>query len=146
MNKIKFSIALMLCSFGFGFSGFAETAMSPVAKKVMQGYLEVVKKSNSGFSGFDAKKGEKIYYAEREHNKTGETRSCASCHGDDPGSIGQHVTSGKTIEALTPAANAERLTEAKKIEKWFRRNCKWTLERTCTTEEKGHFLKYLYSF
>ena len=127
-------------------TGFAETTPSPVAEKLMKKYLAEVKQEKPGFAGFDAGKGEKIYFSERDHSENGESRSCALCHGDDPGSIGQHVTSGKTIEPLTPAANAERLTDVKKIEKWFRRNCKWTLERTCTTEEKGHFIKFLYSF
>jgi len=132
--------------FGFSLTAQAQTPLSPAAKHVLQAYLEIVQQEKPDFPGFEAKLGEKFYFAEREHSKKEDTRSCALCHGDDPASIGQHVTSGKTIEPLAPSANSERLTDAKKIEKWFRRNCKWTIERTCSTEEKGHFLKFLYSF
>ena len=130
----------------FAFTAQAQTVVSPAAKQVLQAYLEIVQQEKPDFLGFEAKLGEKFYFTESEHSKKEETRSCALCHGDDPASIGQHVTSGKTIEPIAPSANPERLTAAKKIEKWFRRNCKWTIERPCSVEEKGHFLKFLYSF
>ena len=31
-------------------------------------------------------------------------------------------------------------TDPEHIEKWFTRNCKWTLGRECTPQEKGDFL------
>ncbi|MEA3244387.1 MAG: DUF1924 domain-containing protein, partial [Pseudomonadota bacterium] len=33
--------------------------------------------------------------------------------------------------------------DGKKIEKWFKRNCKWTLGRECTAQEKADFLAYI---
>ncbi|TBR21868.1 MAG: DUF1924 domain-containing protein, partial [Candidatus Nitrosotenuis sp.] len=33
--------------------------------------------------------------------------------------------------------------DPKFVEKWFKRNCKETLERECTPQEKGDFLAYL---
>jgi len=35
--------------------------------------------------------------------------------------------------------------DAAKTEKWFLRNCKWTMGRTCTAQEKGDFLAYFQS-
>ncbi|MBC8258693.1 MAG: DUF1924 domain-containing protein [SAR324 cluster bacterium] len=139
-------ILVLMLSLSFGFRAQGQTPVSSAAKQVLESYLEIVRQEKPEFSGFDAKSGERFYFAEREHSRKGDSRSCALCHGDDPKSIGQHFTSGKMIKPLAPAANIERLTEVKKIDKWFRRNCKWTLERVCSTEEKGHFLTFLYSF
>ncbi len=56
---------------------------------------------------------------------------------------GKHVKTNKEIKPMTPSANPKRLTDAKKIEKWFKRNCKWTLGRVCTAREKADFLAYI---
>jgi len=50
------------------------------------------------------------------------------------------------IVSLSPMAlsvNPERFTDAKKIEKWFHRNCTWVLGRVCTAQEKSNILSYL---
>jgi hypothetical protein len=73
------------------------------------------------------------------------TRSCASCHTDDLHATGKHVRTNKPIEPLAPSVNRERLTDAAKIEKWFKRNCKWTLGRECSPQEKSDFLSYISS-
>jgi len=70
-------------------------------------------------------------------------RSCQTCHGVDLTQKGEHIRTGKIIEPMALSINPERYTEAKKIKKWFRRNCKWVLGRTCTAQEKGDFLTYL---
>lgn len=70
-------------------------------------------------------------------------RSCSSCHGSDLTQAGKHVKTGKTIKAMDPSVNTARLTEKRKIEKWFKRNCKWTFDRECTVQEKADFLYYL---
>ncbi|MCF6229392.1 MAG: DUF1924 domain-containing protein [Gammaproteobacteria bacterium] len=75
--------------------------------------------------------------------KTGQKRSCASCHGDDLSQAGKHIKTGKVIEAMAPSVNAERLTQRKKINKWFKRNCKWTVGRECTAQEKADILVFL---
>jgi len=41
--------------------------------------------------------------------------------------------------------NNKRLTKIKTIKKWLKRNCKWTLGRKCTAEEKGHLLTFIQS-
>ncbi len=73
----------------------------------------------------------------------GAPRSCATCHGADPRSVGRHATTGKIIEPLAPAVSPGRLSDPEHVEKWFRRNCEWTWGRACTPQEKGDFLAYL---
>ena len=43
----------------------------------------------------------------------------------------------------TCSAAKKRFKKLKKVEKWFKRNCKWTFGRTCTEQEKGDMLAYL---
>ena len=86
-----------------------------------------------------ATRGEAFYKA-----KTGKV-SCASCHGDSPKAHGTHATTSKDILPLAPVANAERFTDAAKVEKWFKRNCNDVLKRACTANEKGDFIAYLVS-
>ncbi len=72
-----------------------------------------------------------------------EPRRCASCHTADPGKPGKHLRTGKPIEPLAPSVNAQRLSDVHEIEKWLKRNCEWTVGRTCTVQEKGDVLTYL---
>ena len=50
---------------------------------------------------------------------------------------------GKVIDPMAPSVNSKRLTDAKKINKWLLRNCKWTFGRECTAQEKGNVLLWL---
>ncbi|MCE9633679.1 MAG: DUF1924 domain-containing protein, partial [Methylophilales bacterium] len=47
------------------------------------------------------------------------------------------------IEPMAPIMNPQRFTDQAKVEKWFGRNCKDVLERTCTAQEKGDYIQYL---
>ena len=85
----------------------------------------------------DTDRGRKLWYA-----AAGE-RSCTSCHGETPVVDGQHVKTGKAIEPMAPSVNPERYQSAKKIEKWFLRNCKWTFGRECSMQEKADILTWL---
>ena len=49
------------------------------------------------------------------------------------------------MNTMAPAANPQRFTDAAKVEKWFRRNCKDVLGRACSAQEKGDVLAYLMS-
>ena len=73
----------------------------------------------------------------------GKEWSCASCHGTTPTQTGKHASTGKPINALAPAFNAERFTDAAKTEKWFRRNCNDVVGRECTDAEKADVLGWL---
>jgi len=73
----------------------------------------------------------------------GASRRCSDCHGSDLRQPGRHAKTGKAIEPLAPSVSAESLTDPAKIEKWFRRNCSWTLGRECTPQEKADLLSYI---
>jgi len=75
--------------------------------------------------------------------KQGGEWSCASCHTDKPTQAGRHAKTDKPIAALAPTANAERFTDAAKVDKWFRRNCNDTLNRACSPQEKADVLAWL---
>jgi len=74
-----------------------------------------------------------------------EERSCTSCHSNSTTTNGSHVRTNKLIKPIAPSANPERLTDRKKINKWLLRNCKWTLGRECSAQEKGDVLLWLSS-
>lgn len=92
------------------------------------------------FAGFSAARGAE-WFARRH----GSDWSCATCHTERPLASGRHATTGRSIAPLAPAANPERLTDAAKVEKWFRRNCNDVLGRACTPVEKGDVIAWLTS-
>ena len=71
--------------------------------------------------------------------------SCASCHGERPVSPGRHAGTGKTIDPLAPAFNPEAFSDAARVDKWFRRNCRDVARRECSAAEKADVLAYLIS-
>lgn len=72
--------------------------------------------------------------------------SCASCHTTMPTVASKHADTGKRIAPLAPAFNAERFTNARKSDKWFRRNCNDVLGRECSAGEKADVLAWLLTF
>ncbi len=70
-------------------------------------------------------------------------RDCSQCHGQDLRRPGRHQRTRKPIEPMAPSVNPKRLTDLKQVEKWFRRNCKWTWGRECTAREKADILQWL---
>jgi hypothetical protein len=72
-------------------------------------------------------------------------RSCATCHHADLTQPGKQANTGKPIEPMAVSVNPQRLTDPAKVEKWFGRNCRWTLGRDCTDTEKADFLAYIRS-
>lgn len=71
--------------------------------------------------------------------------SCSTCHTADPRGEGRHASTGRTISPLAPAANPLRLTDGRKVEKWFTRNCRDVVSRECTAGEKADVLAWLAS-
>jgi hypothetical protein len=71
--------------------------------------------------------------------------SCSTCHGAVPTQAGRHASTAKPIDAMAPAFNAQRFTDAAKSEKWFRRNCNDVIGRECTPGEKADVLAWLLS-
>lgn len=105
-----------------------------VVDDLLKGYQK------NGAAAFSAKEAEAMWTKPHLDTKTGETRRCSTCHTEDLRKRGKHATTGKSIDPLAPSVNPERLTDPEKIEKWLGRNCKWTLGRECTPQEKGNFL------
>ena len=90
-----------------------------------------------GASIADPDRGEQLW-----RSKPGE-RSCTSCHGASPAQAGKHQKTGKAIQPMAVSVNPDRYKDAKKIKKWFLRNCKWTFARECSAQEKTDILSWL---
>ncbi len=134
MSKMKSVLALgaaLSLMLGLG-SG---AAAADVVDQALEGYRQ------AGAGEFSAERGAAMWRQESMH--AGTARSCTSCHGADLTQPGKHARTGKPIDPMAPSVNAQRLTDLKEIEKWFRRNCRWTLDRECTPQEKGDFLTFL---
>lgn len=96
-----------------------------------------------GAGNFSATAGETLWNKEFVNAKKGDKRSCITCHTADLKQQGKHKRTGKIIKPMAPTVNPKRLTKVKKIKKWFLRNCKWTLGRECTAQEKGDVLAFI---
>jgi hypothetical protein len=120
---------------GIVFAGMAQGA----TPDLLRGYAD------AGAGSFSPEAGRSAWIREYPAPGGGAARSCASCHGADPGRSGRHIETGKPIEPMARSANPARLTDPGTVEKWFRRNCRWTLGRECTPQEKGNFVQYLSS-
>ena len=96
-----------------------------------------------GAGEFNADAGKVLWDKSYPDARGGEARQCASCHSADLRQPGKHDQTGKRIEPMAPSVNAKRLTDVKFMEKWFLRNCKGTLGRECTPQEKGNVLVFL---
>ncbi|WP_455222590.1 DUF1924 domain-containing protein [Kaarinaea lacus] len=101
------------------------------------------KYQQSGAQQPDPQKAKTMWTQKYPDDNGKNTRSCSSCHTDNLHVNGKHVRTNKPIDPMAPSVNKERLTDAKKIEKWFKRNCKWTLGRECSPQEKSDFLTYI---
>ncbi len=101
----------------------------------------LAKYKSEGASKFDAAKAKKDWTKEVKGEDG--TISCSTCHGSDLSKSGEHHKTKKVIEPMSARVNAERYTDEKKMEKWFKRNCKDAWGRECTAQEKGDFLTFL---
>lgn len=134
MNKFLIFAGLM-------FSSTASLADTPSG--ILEHYRGAARQEHATFKDFSAERGKTFYFS--EHAKSGkESLSCASCHSNNAKESGK-TRAGKEIKPLAPSANAERFTDLKKVEKWFKRNCKDVLERPCSAQEKGDFISYILS-
>ena len=140
------SVFLIAITSALIFSGaaYAETQPNALMTGVIEGLSNDASAADPGFTGFSARAGEELFLSTRLHSKKGKQRGCTTCHTDDPSAKGRTQV-GKSIEPISPATNPDRFTDPKKVGKWFKRNCKWVLERECTPVEKGNFLTYMLS-
>ena len=95
---------------------------------------------NAGEGPGNVARGQKFF------NQThGNEWKCAACHGAVPTVKGEHAVTHKLIGPMAPAFNPQRFTDAAKVDKWFRRNCKDVLSRECTAREKADVMAWLIS-
>ena len=116
-------------------------AQSASASPAVDAMLKVY--SDAGAGPFSTEAGKRMWTETHNNARTPVERRCSSCHTNNLSNDGKHVKTKKLIKPMAPALNAKRLTDTKKIEKWFMRNCKWTLGRECSAQEKGDFLLYI---
>ena len=119
-----------------GLAATCALAQTPAA--LLEGFNAAARSAGEGPG--NAARGQEFF------NQThGNEWKCAACHGALPTGIGEHAVTHKVIEPLAPAINPQRFTDAAKVDKWFRRNCKDVLARECTAREKADVLTWLIS-
>lgn len=121
MKRVVFPLVLLIAN--------AAWAVSP--QQMLQGY-----EASSGKAS--VQRGEQFFTS-----KHGREWSCSSCHTATPNKTTEHILTGKSIEPLAPAANAERFIDLAKSEKWFKRNCNDVLSRECSAQEKADVIAWL---
>ena len=120
--------------------GSAPLAHAQTANDLLRTLELTARTEQPAFAGFSVERGQ-AFFAQRH----GQEWSCSTCHTSDPRIAGRHAVTGKAIQPLAPVANAARLTDPAKVDKWLRRNCKDVLARECTAAEKGDVIAYLIS-
>ena len=114
----------------------------------MKAYIDELKKEakeqNPSFVDFSAKNGEILFKTENI-GKENKKLSCVSCHGSYFIYKVQNIFTGKDIDPLAPSVNKARLSDAKEVKKWLKRNFKDVFLREGTAEQKGDVLYYIMS-
>jgi len=95
--------------------------------------------ASQGAAEVNADQGRYLWQKTFQANSEFAERSCASCHTEDLTAPGKHIKTNKLIEPMAPSVNPQRLSDQKKIEKWFKRNCKWTLGVNALRRKKPVF-------
>lgn len=116
---------------------FAGAAAAETPRDFLGRFETEARSAQPGFAA-SPQRGEKFF-----HQPGTKDWGCSSCHTDNPNAVGKHATTGKPIQPLAPAANAERFARADKVDKWFKRNCNDVLERACSPAEKADLIAYL---
>jgi len=111
------------------------------ASPAVEGLLDEYRQQ--GARSFSAGAGRELWNQVFTSARSNGPRRCANCHTANPRRPGKHARTEKTIDPLAPSVQPERLNDIGKIRKWFKRNCKWTMGRPCTAQEKGDVLFYL---
>lgn len=130
MKQVIFAALLATALTGFAYAD---------SRALLQQYTE------QGASTPSAQRGQEMWQKKFAGSGKFNERSCASCHTGDLSRAGKHVKTGKAIEPMSPRVNPARLSDNRKVEKWLLRNCKWTLGRECSAQEKADFLAYIKS-
>ena len=131
---------LSICSTAWFFLAAASAVAQTNLKRQHTDWTVQAKSIDTAFAP-SAERGKNFYG--RIFRAGNEMASCATCHTVNPKALGKHVMTGKEIPALSPTTNSERFTDAKKSEKWFKRNCTDVIGRECTAAEKSDLTAWL---
>ena len=119
----------------------ANVAFASPRQNILADYAARVKIQTPGFEGFSTDRGKKLFLSKPGTGKP-DIPSCTTCHSNNPANPGQ-TRAGKAIEPMAVSRSPARYTDFKKVEKWFRRNCKSVTGCICTSLEKGDFLTFM---
>ncbi len=137
MNKCRYDNVIIVCLLALA-SLSVQAAPGSAIPEMLKKY------EAAGGHDFSAQ-GVQALWEKKVPAKDGKLRSCSTCHGADLTKSGKHARSGKHIDPMALSVNPGRFSKAKKIRKWFKRNCKWAWGRECTAQEKGDFLRFFAS-
>jgi Domain of unknown function (DUF1924) len=129
----------VLCAVLLASAGAARA--NPARDAILAQLAAEAKQADSSFSGFSAERGGAFWSTPHGGGKP-DTPACITCHTHDPRAQGE-TRAGKTIQPMAVSKTPDRFTDPAKVEKWFTRNCKSVLGRTCTAVEKGDIITYL---
>ena len=109
----------------------------PAQNRILQHYKDL---AGAG-AVFSAAAGKAFFLKQHSGGKP-KTPSCKTCHTSSPLRKGK-TRAGKDIAPMALSKTPDRFSDPKKVEKWFRRNCRSVLGRECTPQEKGNFLTFM---
>ena len=130
---MKKAIVVILLMFVFGQSSAAMVDFNKL-------YQSWGARSDFRPSPANAQKGRQMW-----SQKSSINRSCSGCHTNNLRNTGSHVKTKKRIKPMAPSVNSRRLTKVRKINKWLKRNCKFTYKRECSLDEKINFIEFIRS-
>ena len=136
MKILVSSLLCAVCAFGLELNAEMKAYIDELKKEA--------KEQNPSFVDFSAKNGEILFKTENI-GKENKKLSCVSCHGSDLRQKAQNIFTGKDIDPLAPSVNKARLSDAKEVKKWLKRNFKDVFLREGTAEQKGDVLYYIMS-
>lgn len=122
--------------------GSAGQALAETPASLLSGYAAEAAKAAPGFTP-SAQRGQSLIT--KQWGVSEKMPGCTACHTTNLKAAGKHAITDKPIEPLAPSANPQRFTDLKKVEKWFKRNCKEVAGRECTAAEKADFIQYAIS-
>jgi len=117
-------------------------AASP-RQAILDEFSAQARQADQNFKNFSAKRGQELFLSKHSGGKKA-TPGCTTCHTKSPLNVGK-TRAGKAIDPMAVSRTPTRYTDAKKVAKWFRRNCKSVLGRECTAKEKGDYITFMIS-
>lgn len=98
---------------------------------------------SQGVKSGDAQRGEQFWNRTFSGKAPFTERSCMLCHTANLKNEGKHARTNKLLSPLAPSVNQKSLGNVKKVNKWFKRNCKWTTGKECSPQLKADILAFI---